>query len=110
MSYDFLALKIYHVCLNIIPFQSTKSFKLFFFKYMYYVLSDYRCQSMGQLFKSLRIHDTLLYHDYASDFYCMYVHICGIFFVSWVVDFVGQTLRILHPHELVKKTCIVLNV
>ena len=102
MSYDFFSLKIYHVCLNIIPFQSTKSFKLwfFFFKYMYYVLSDYRRQSKDQLFKSLRIHDVLhvLYHDYASDFYCMYVHICGIFcFVSWVVDFMGQTFVFTNP-------------
>lgn len=107
MSYDFLSLNIYHVCLNIIPFQSTKSFKLCFFKYMYYVLSDYRCQSMDQLFKSLRIHDTLLYYDYASDFYCMYVHICGIFFlfhgswISWVRHHESYTLmNLLKRHVL----------
>lgn len=98
MSYDFFFLKIYHVCLNIIPFQGTKSFKLCFFKYMYYVLSDYRCQSMGQLFKSLRIHDTLLYYDYASDFYCiLYTYLWNFLFVSWVVDFVGQTFVLTNP-------------
>lgn len=97
MSYDFFFLKIYHVCLNIIPFQGTKSFKLCFFKYMYYVLSDYRCQSIDQLFKSLRIHDYYIMITLPISIVCTFISVEFFFFVSWVVDFVGQTFVLTNP-------------
>lgn len=99
MSYDFFFLKIYHVCLNIIPFQSTKSFKLCFFKYMYCVLSDYRCQSIDQLFKSLRIHDYYIMITLPISIVCTFISV-DFFFCFMGRGFRGSDIRIYESYTL----------